>query len=66
MRFIYAKYNMYHNCIDVTTFDGYLLRIDCGKAEEGLKTTPCSECALNALAIDEPLEYTRLYLEGNM
>ena len=57
---------MHHYCIDVTTFDGYMLRIDCGKAEEGLKTTPCSECALNALAIDEPLEYVRLYLEGNM
>ena len=66
MRFIYAEYNMHHNCIDVPTFDGYMLRIDCGKAEEGLKTTPCSECALNALAIDEPLEYVRLYLEGNM
>ena len=66
MRFIYAEYNTHHNCIDVTTFDGYMLRIDCGKAEEGLKTTPCSECALNALAIDEPLEYVRLYLEGNM
>ncbi len=35
MRFIYATYNMLHNCIDVTTFDGYILRIDCEKAEEG-------------------------------
>ena len=52
MRFIYASYSMLHNCVDVTTFDGYVLRIDCGKAEEGLKTIPCSECALNALAID--------------
>ncbi len=66
MKFIYAEYNMYHNSVDVTTFDGYLLRIDCNKTEDGLKTTPCSECALNALAIDEPLEYARLYLEGNM
>ncbi len=49
-----------------TTFDGYVLRIDCGKAEEGLKTTPCSECALNALAIDNPLEYATLYLEGGI
>ena len=57
---------MFHNSIDVTTFDGYILRIDCEKAEEGLKTTPCSECALNALAIDNPLEYARLYLEGDM
>ena len=24
------------------------------------------ECALNALAIDNPLEYTTLYLEGSM
>ena len=54
MNFIYAAYNVCHNCIDVTAFDGYILRIDCSKAEEGLKTTPCSECALNALAIDNP------------
>ncbi len=66
MKFIYAEYNENHNSIDITTFDGYLLRIDCNKAEDGLKTTPCSECALNALAIEEPLEYVRLYLEGNM
>ena len=66
MKFIYAEYNENHNSIDITTFDGYLLRIDCNKAEDGLKTTPCSQCALDALAIDEPLEYARLYLEGNM
>lgn len=66
MKFIYAEYNMYHNSIDITTFDGYLLRIDCNKAEDGLMTTSCSQCALDALAIDEPLEYARLYLEGNM
>ena len=41
---------------DIYTYVGYFLRIDCNKAEEGLKTTPCSECALNALAIDEPLD----------
>lgn len=42
------------------------LRIDCAKAEEGLKTTPNSECALNALAIDNPLEYARVYFDGTM
>ena len=31
-----------------------------------LKTTPGSDCALNALAIDDPLEYARLYLDGNL
>ena len=45
---------------------GYMLRIDCWEAEKNLKTTPGSDCALNALAIDEPLEYARLYLDGTM
>ncbi len=66
MNIVYATYNMYHNSIDVYTYTGYFLRIDYNKAEEGLKTTPCSECTLNALAIDEPLEYARLYLKENM
>ena len=35
-------------------------------AEEGLNTTPGSQCALNALAINEPLEYARLALDGEM
>jgi len=43
-----------------------MLRIDCNKAENSIKTTPCSQCALNALTIDEPLEYARLYLDGTM
>ncbi len=66
MNIIYATYNINHNSIDIYTYAGYFLRIDCSKAEEGLKTTPCSERALNALAIDKPLEYARLYLEGGM
>ncbi|MCM1126452.1 MAG: DUF6061 family protein [Lachnospiraceae bacterium] len=47
---------MYHNSVDVTTFDGYILRIDCNVVEDGPRTTPCSQCALDALAIDEPLD----------
>lgn len=65
-RLLYADYNPQTNNIDVTTFENYILRIDCNKAEDGLKTTPCSQNSLNALAIDEPLEYARLYLESNM
>lgn len=42
------------------------IRMDCAKAEEGLKTTPNSECALNALTINNPVEYARLYLDGAM
>lgn len=66
MNIIYADYNIYHNSIDICTYAGYILRIDCAKAEKGLKTTLNSECALNALAIDNPLEYARLYLDGTM
>ena len=48
MRFIYATYNMLHNSIDITTFDGYILRIDYSKAEEGLKNNAllrmCLKC----------------------
>ena len=39
MRLIYAEYNPIANSIDVTTFENYILRIDCNKAEDGLKTT---------------------------
>ena len=66
MKIICAEYNIHHNSIDIATTAGYLLRIDCWETEKGLKTTPYSECALNALAIDDPLEYVRLYLDGNM
>ena len=43
-----------------------MLHIDCWEAEKNLKTTPGSDCALNALAIEEPLEYVKLYLDGNL
>ena len=66
MRTIFAEYNPKRNSIDVYTSVGYTLRIDCWKAEKDLKTTLGSNCALNALAIDEPLEYAKLYLDGTM
>lgn len=52
MNFISASYNMYYNSIDITIFDGYILRIDCNKAEKGLKTTAWTDHVLNALAIE--------------
>ena len=63
MRTIFAEYNPQCNSIDVYTSAGYMLRIDCWEAEKDLKTTPGSDCVLNELAINEPLEYTRLYLD---
>ena len=66
MRTIFAEYNPQRNSIDVYTSAGYMLRIDCWEAEKNLKTTYGSECALTSLAVDEPLEYARLYLDGNL
>ena len=66
MRTIFAEYNPKRNCIDIYTSVGYMLRIDCWEAEKDLKTTSGSDCALNAFAIDDPLEYARLYLDGNL
>ena len=66
MRTIFVKYNPKHNSIDIYTSVGYMLRIDCWEAGKDLTITPKSDCALNALAIDEPLEYAKLYLDGTM
>jgi hypothetical protein len=66
MRTIFTEYNPHRNSIDIYTSAGYMLRIDCWEAEKDLKTTPGSDCALNALAIDKPLEYAKLYLDGTM
>ena len=46
MNIIYAEYNMYQNSIDIYPHTGYMLRIDCNKAEGGIKTTPCSQLSL--------------------
>lgn len=56
MRLIYADYNMQTNSVDVITFSDYVLRIDCNKAEDGLRTTPGSQYALNALALDGEMQ----------
>ena len=55
MRTIFAEYNPQCNSIDVYTSAGYMLRIDCWETEKNLKTTPGSDCALNALAIDDQM-----------
>ena len=49
MNIIYADYNIYHNSIDICTYAGYILRIDCAKAEEGLKTNIAVSPVGNAL-----------------
>ena len=66
MRAVYARYNAEYNSIDVTTFQGYVLRLDCGKVEGRLRLTPGGQCELNALAIDEPLQYVVMALEESI
>ena len=66
MKLIHAEYNPIHNSIDINHYNGYIFRIDCNQAESGIWTTPNSQRCLNALAIDNPLEYARLALDGEM
>ena len=62
MRAVYARYNAKYNSIDVSTFQGYIMRLDCGKIEERLRLTPGGQCEVNALAIDKPLQYAVMAL----
>ena len=66
MKLIHAEYNPMYNSIDINHYNSYILRIDCNQAESRIRTTPNSQRCLNALAIDNPLEYTRLALNGEM
>ena len=66
MRTIFAECNPQRNSIDIYTNVGYMLRIDCWEVEKDLKTTPVLDYTLTSLAVDEPLEYAKLYLEGNL
>ena len=67
MRGLYARYNEQINGIDVTDYNsGITLRLDCNKWERGLRTTENSQRMLDALAIDDPLEYVRLSLSGEL
>ena len=54
MRFIHATYNMLHNCIDVTTFDGYVLRIDCGKSGKRIKNNAMLRMCLKCFGNRQP------------
>lgn len=66
MKLIHAEYNPMHNSIDINHYNGYILRIDYNQAESGIRTTPNFQRSLNALAIDNPLEYARLALNGEL
>ena len=64
---LYARYNEQVNAIDIVNYEmNYILRLRCDEWEKGIDTTMCSQRYLDALAIDNPLEYARLALSGEM
>ena len=61
-----AGYNKYHNSIDIRWAENVIFTVDCGKVEAGLDLTPGGQYEVNALALDHPMEYVRMALEGSM
>lgn len=66
MNIVYVSYNIYHNRIDIRFFDGNTLCLDCGKVEEKLRLPHASQNSLDALAIDDPMQYAVMAIEGCM
>lgn len=60
-------YNEQNNTVNVIYYDtNYVVSLDCGKWKQSLRTTPNSQGKMNALAIENPVEYVRMMLSGEM
>ena len=66
MKIHFAYYNQYKNGIDIAFADNTLLFLSCADAEKNLHTTPNSQRLIDNLAIDEPLKYAALALDGEL
>lgn len=66
MKIHFANYNQYKNGIDIAFADNTLLFLSCAEAEKNLHTTPNSQRLIDNLAIDEPLKYAALALDGKL
>lgn len=67
MRMVRGFYNEQNNTVNVVRYDtNYVISLDCGKWEKGLRTTPNSQGKMDALAIEDPVEYVRMMLNGEM
>ena len=60
----FAYYNQYKNGIEIALEYNGMLFISCSEAEKDLHTTPNSQRLIDNLAIDEPLKYAALALDG--
>ena len=66
MYIVRAEYNPLKNSIDIVNGGNYILRLDCWEGEKRLRVSPGGQHDLNALAIDDPLQYAAMALEGSM
>lgn len=67
MRMVRGFYNEQNNTVNVFHYDtNYVISFDCGKWEQGFRTTPNSQGKMDALAIEDPVEYVRMMLSGEM
>ena len=67
MNMIRGYYNEQTNSINIIYYDtNHIICLNCGEWESGLRTTPNSQGLMDALAIDNPVEYARLMLAGEM
>lgn len=58
VRLVRGFYNEQNNTVNVIHYDdNTIISLDCGKWEQGLRTTPNSQGKMDALAIDDPIEY---------
>lgn len=66
MKIHFAYYNQFKNGIDIAFADNTLLFLSCAQAEKGLHTTPNSQRLIDNLAIEDPLAYTAMALNGEL
>lgn len=66
MKIHLAYYNQYKNGIDIAFANNTLLFLSCAEAERNLHTTPNSQRLIDNLAIDEPIKYAALALDGEL
>lgn len=66
MKIHFAYYNEYKNRIDIAFADNTPLFLSCAEAEKNLHTTPNSQRLIDNLAIDNPLKYAALVLDGEL
>lgn len=64
MKIHFAYYNQFKNGIDIAFADNTLLFLSCAEAENGLHTTPNSQRLIDNLAIEYPLAYAAMALDG--